>query len=62
MKPNAEQVKGAVRTILAVVAGYLKGRSKDLGELLDPVLLDAVATLMVMGVLGWSYGAKRKGK
>lgn len=62
MKPNAEQLKGVVRTLLAAFAGYMAAKGKTIPLLSDPGIVEALSGTVVALVAGWSVSAKRKGK
>jgi Flp pilus assembly protein TadB len=58
MTPNMQQVLGAARTVIAVLAGIAVDHglftAKDLAHLLDPQLWAAIGVIGALGVTAWS--------
>jgi hypothetical protein len=55
---NTSQLQGAIRTLIAYLAGLAAGKSEALRGIADPLLIEAVTTLVVAAVGLWSFKSK----
>ena len=55
MNITAAQLQGAIRHVLTAAAGYLGAKSALFREFVDPIVIDAVATLLFAAVWYWSH-------
>lgn len=58
MNITPAQIQGAIRTLLAAAAGYLKAKNEAFAVFIDPLVIDAAATLVFGAVLLWSHRSK----
>jgi hypothetical protein len=58
MNMTPQQLQGAIRTLLAYLAGLAAGKSEALRGIADPVLIEAATTLVVALVGLWSFKSK----
>lgn len=58
MNMTPQQLQGAVRTLIAYLAGLAAGKSEALRGIADPLLIEAVTTLVVGAVGLWSFKSK----
>lgn len=59
MNITAAQIHGAIRTLLAGGAGYLKAKNEAFSAIVEPVVIDAAATLLFAAVMLWSHRSKK---
>jgi hypothetical protein len=55
---NASQLQGAIRTLIAYLAGLAAGKSEALRGIADPLLIEAITTIAVAAVGLWSFKSK----
>jgi hypothetical protein len=55
---NTSQLQGAIRTLIAYLAGLAAGKSEALRGIADPLLIEAVTTIAVAAVGLWSFKSK----
>lgn len=55
---NPQQIQGAIRTLIAYLAGLAAGKSEALRGIADPLLIEAATTLVVAIVGLWSFKSK----
>lgn len=64
MTPNWQQLQGALRTLIAVLAGVAVDHgllsSGDVQRLLDPQLWTAIGTIGGLAIAGWSWWTHRQ--
>lgn len=58
MNMTPQQLQGAIRTLIAYLAGLAAGKSEVLRGVADPLLIEAVTTLVVAAVGLWSFKSK----
>jgi len=58
MNITPQQLQGTIRTIIAYLAGLAAGKSEALRGIADPILIEAVTTLVVALVGLWSFKSK----
>lgn len=54
MNLNAQQLHGAIRALLAYLAGVAAGKSEAFRGIADPILIEAATTLVLALVGLWS--------
>lgn len=58
MNMTPQQLQGAIRTLIAYLAGLAAGKSEALRGIADPVLIEAATTIAVAAVGLWSFKSK----
>lgn len=58
MNLTAAQLQGAIRHVLTAGAGYLGAKSAVFREFVDPIVIDAAATLLFAAIMYWSHRSK----
>lgn len=62
MNMTPQQLQGAIRTLIAYLAGLAAGKSEALRGIADPLLIEAATTLVVALVGLWSFKSKAPAK